>query len=141
LFEAIGQVNARNLPTENHYLFKDASAQQATTTASIFYRLKMTDKDGKFTYSKVVKVDPSVGRAVTIYPNPVRNNQVNLKLEAPGRVVSSSLQDAAGKVLRTVQMANTRNWTMDLSGLASGFYFLRVEVDGVIKTYPLFINN
>jgi glycosidase len=141
LFEAIGQVNARNLPTENHYLFTDASAQQATTTASIFYRLKMTDKDGKFTYSKVVKVDPSVGRAVTIYPNPVRNNQVNLKLEAPGRVVSSSLQDAAGKVLRTVQMANTRNWTMDLTGLASGFYFLRVEVDGVIKTYPLFINN
>lgn len=42
--------------------------------SSLLYRLKQTDYDGDFSYSKSVSVDCSVKKEVIIYPNPTRNN-------------------------------------------------------------------
>lgn len=46
-----------------------------------FYRIKAIDKDGKATYSGILSVNIAGGNSyVIVYPNPVRNKQVNLQL-------------------------------------------------------------
>ena len=46
----------------------------ASNTSTNYYRLKMTDKDGKFNYSFIVTVNnSSLGdRTFSIFPNPVK---------------------------------------------------------------------
>jgi len=44
-----------------------------------FYRLRMVDKDGKYTYSKVVIIDFMMDMAVRIYPNPIKDNTIHVE--------------------------------------------------------------
>jgi hypothetical protein len=39
-------------------------------TGIIYYRVKQTDRDGQFTYSKVVTANSISNRLITVYPNP-----------------------------------------------------------------------
>ncbi|OQP55656.1 hypothetical protein A4D02_04975 [Niastella koreensis] len=65
-FNAIGQLPARGQGNGN-YAYSDASATEGT----VFYRLKMEDLDGKFTYSNTVSLlVPSSQQASKAYPNP-----------------------------------------------------------------------
>lgn len=46
-----------------------------------FYRIKAIDKDGKATYSGILSVNIAGSNSyIIVYPNPVRNKQVNLQL-------------------------------------------------------------
>ncbi len=73
-FTAIGSIDATNA---GKYSFIDA----ATTNASSYYRIKAVDKDGSFAYSAVVfTVADTKTAAVTVYPNPITNKQVNVQL-------------------------------------------------------------
>lgn len=72
-FSAVGTVAATNA---GKYAYTDLSA-----SGSNYYRIKAIDKDGSFTYSAVVfTVADTKTAAVTVYPNPVTNKQVNVQL-------------------------------------------------------------
>lgn len=65
-FTAIGQLTARGQGNGN-YVYSDATATEGT----VFYRLKMEDLDGKFTYSNTVSLlVPPSQQASKAYPNP-----------------------------------------------------------------------
>ncbi len=68
-FATIGSVAARNTSGSNHYDLVDLNPLSGVT----YYRLKMTDKDGTFRYSKVVVVNTRLRGVVAIYPNPAIN--------------------------------------------------------------------
>lgn len=58
------------------YSYIDLSA-----LGSNYYRIKAVDKDGSYTYSAVVfTVADTKTAAVTVYPNPITNKQVNVQL-------------------------------------------------------------
>ena len=77
-----------------------------------YYRLKMVDLNGSFTYSKTVKISGSGPSGILIYPNPVSNGTVNIASgnEPVKSVTVSSISgvkiSTAGFVtnLRTVQL-------------------------------------
>lgn len=72
-FSAVGTVAATNA---GKYAYTDLSA-----LGSNYYRIKAIDKDGSFTYSAVVfTVADTKTAALTVYPNPVTNKQVNVQL-------------------------------------------------------------
>lgn len=94
----------------------------------LFYRLKMLDKDGKFTYSNIEKVTvPDPKPLFTIYPNPA-STDVRLQLnktmmgkvtvevvDATGKIVLSSRYDMAGtKITLTTQKLSAGNYNVRL---------------------------
>ena len=68
---------------------------------TVYYRLKQVDKDGKVSYSKVIKLitNKNVG-LVSIYPNPTTANNIKVHIEvADSQKVSIRITDIAGKVV------------------------------------------
>jgi hypothetical protein len=62
-FSKIGEVAVAEIQHNDEYLYYDKSADHVN-----YYRLKILDKDGKFTYSKVVKMNQSRNREITVFP-------------------------------------------------------------------------
>jgi len=68
-----------NLPL--HYSYTDPLPP--TMAPDYFYRLKMADLDGRFTYSPVLQIDAPPGSLrLSIYPNPFRQ-QTTINVESP----------------------------------------------------------
>lgn len=92
-----------------------------------YYRLKQTDYDGKYSYSNIisVKVDKS---PINIYPNPVHDilNVSGVDLEINQVKVYNSLgQDVTPLI--SVNKSRSATLVCDLSGLAIGVYFVKVN--------------
>ncbi|QEC70027.1 T9SS type A sorting domain-containing protein [Panacibacter ginsenosidivorans] len=77
-FTKITSVNAlNNGKVINNYSVIDNNPVKGNN----FYRIKAIDKDGRVIYSGVLSVNVAGGNTfVMIYPNPVRNHQLNVKL-------------------------------------------------------------
>ena len=86
----------------------------------IYYRLKMVDEDGKFSYSKIQEVSFS-GNAndeLLLYPNPVKN-EFRLRTASACTV---SLYDENGRLVK-MQMLLPGTNTINISSLSAGTYF------------------
>ena len=75
-FTAIAAIPATtNAGTANYGYTDSAIARQLARV--VYYRLKMTDADGKFSYSNVVKISLNkTGGVLTVRPNPVVSNTI-----------------------------------------------------------------
>ena len=105
----------------NNYSFIDNSAQSGV----IYYRLKMVDVDGRFTYSNTIKLDVEKGTLVQIFPNPVKDM---LTVSVNSNLVNkyAVLMNMQGTRLQIVNI-NSQTFTLDLSNYSSGVYLLKVE--------------
>ena len=105
----------------NNYSFIDNSAQSGV----IYYRLKMVDVDGRFTYSNTIKLDVEKGTLVQIFPNPVKDV---LTVSVNSNLVNkyAVLMNMQGTRLQIVNI-NSQTFTLDLSNYSSGVYLLKVE--------------
>lgn len=88
-----------------------------------YYRLKMTDKAGQTSYSKVViaNVGTNSPAALSVYPNPATDNVTVYTGTSNGQMIIS---DMNGKVLKTATVYSDAT-TINLSDLAKGVYLLR----------------
>jgi hypothetical protein len=92
-----------------------------------YYRLKQTDFDGSFEYSKVVQVDMS-SKEVRIYPNPVAEV---LFVESKNETdLTISIYDNMGKLIRTPQIDAAHEQMVNVSGLIPGIYYMEVIAGG-----------
>jgi hypothetical protein len=128
-FTTIGRVAAANSPLTHTYLFND-STFASIAGAMGYYRLRMTELDGSFTYSDVVLVRRTTsGVQITGYPNPVRNMyQVQIEAEDYSRH-TLLLLDAAGKQLlsRQVSVQPGQNIVpVNMGAYAKGLYWIRL---------------
>ena len=68
-FQSINKTLAQN-NTSNSYSYTDGSSAKEV----VYYRLKMNDADGRFTYSNIIKVKIGQDNCnIKVYPNPVQN--------------------------------------------------------------------
>ena len=115
-WQPIITVNARNTYVTNNYTAVDANPANGDN----FYRLKMIDADGHFTYSNVATVNFSRPLQVTIQPNPASDfviikgitgyQQLQI-LDITGRMqLQKSIQGSEEKI--------------NISHLATGIYFI-----------------
>lgn len=77
-FTSIGNVLAKGTSTiATNYNFFDASPYDGIN----YYRIKIIEKQGQISYSKIVKAKIIKGNSlITIYPNPIRGNSIILRL-------------------------------------------------------------
>ncbi|MBS1660439.1 MAG: T9SS type A sorting domain-containing protein [Bacteroidetes bacterium] len=89
-----------------------------------FYRLKMVDIDGAFSYSPVKKVGGAAGVSLSCYPNPVVD-YVNVKVGGSGaaKYMISSLD---GKILQS-GIIHGGQASLNVAGAPKGMMIVRVE--------------
>jgi hypothetical protein len=129
-FTADGFVAANNKSSLNNYNYVDAK----TISRPTYYRLKMTDKDGTFSYSNVVKVSGKTLSIINVYPNPATNNIIVSHAGAQNGDMASILT-AEGKVIKSIVLQSGATTTaIDVSNLAKGIYFVRVQIGSGYST-------
>ena len=127
---------AANNAAANNYSWLDKNPSQGNN----YYRIRSTGLNGQIEYSKVVKVNiGSLKRAITVYPNPVRNNLINLMLsDEPEGVYGIKLMTKTGQVIlfRQIQHATGTNSEQVAPNkyLARGIYQLEVTKPDGTKT-------
>jgi hypothetical protein len=93
-FEKLSSVNAIGQSLQAHsYRFLDKFPQPGTNA----YRLKMVDKDGSFSYSKVVEVYFDPGKSYVIFPNPAADKIFIQSLSIHGGLTTLDLYDLLGR--------------------------------------------
>jgi uncharacterized repeat protein (TIGR03803 family) len=97
-FSDIGMVMAFAQDCDNPFGFEDAAPAQRS-----YYRLKMKEQNGEFTYSSVILLDrtASITRDVRISPNPASGDAVIRITSDRAGVFTYQLVDMAGRVLQT----------------------------------------
>ena len=115
----------------NGYQFTDNSP----TNGINYYRLKSVDKDGAFTYSKVVSVQFTVNsNQLTVFPNPSKSS-ITI---SGNHIVSIQVVDNMGKIIKTQALKDATNPTLSISGLSAGIYHLCVQTtDGKVSVAEL----
>jgi hypothetical protein len=133
-FKNSGEVVASNAGS---YSWIDNAAAAGTA----FYRIKAVDKDGKLTYSSVVKVSSKAGRPeFVIAPNVVRGRTLNLQINNVekgnvelqvsnngGQVVyrTSFMNEGGSSVSKTIQLPYS---------LTTGTYRVQMVTSGTVLT-------
>lgn len=150
-FESIGKVNgAGNSNMVLKYDFVDKDGAKEAKTTRLYYRLKQTDFDGKFTYSGIISImlnaDASSGiEIVSVSPNPFKNEIfLNFSSNSEGPAIMK-LYDMNGKLVKvqeTEVQEGVNTLTMgDNSTLAKGMYFINVEMNDVKTKVVKLIKN
>jgi pullulanase/glycogen debranching enzyme len=111
---------------------------------ALTYRLAQVDTDGRIHHSKTITVTRSVDEVVLrgTFPNPARN-QVTVQYALPKKQSATlRLYDVLGRRVETVAQSTQqgrRQVTLDVSGLTSGVYFLRLTAGDATRTQRLTI--
>ena len=93
-----------------------------------YYRLKMVDNDGSFTYSKTVAIEwtkPS-SKQWTVFPNPVKNKLYLTGNEDISGEQSVQVLDITGKIVLKTTINQVRNG-LSVSDLTNGSYILDIK--------------
>jgi chondroitin AC lyase len=94
-----------------------------------YYRLKMFDKDGRYTYSNIIRLKNNSTVSFSIFPNPAKSN---LTVTHPAGDQNSyiRLSQTDGKILLTQRISvGTLQSTLNISALTPGIYFITVYSD------------
>lgn len=131
-FARIGSVAAAGESTGNkQYAYNDAGITNSGR-AVVYYRLRMRDKDGKETFSKVVSVSlkGTADFTIQLLGNPVQND-IRFLIGKSSAPVNLAIRDASGRTVKTLQVKNENNIvTIPAASLLPGAYFLSAECSG-----------
>ncbi len=115
---------AGNSFQSRYYSFLDSSPLNGLQ----YYRLRQTDEDETFTYSKTIAVVwNKIASKVLVYPNP-SSGQISIEWEndlAPEQV-DIQIYDTFGNLMLSLSRSAVEAQEIDISFLKSGVYFLRV---------------
>ena len=136
-YTRVGIVAGSSTAGTQNYAFTDPSLAKAVN----FYRLKMVDTDGGFTYSAVIKIANNTQiKFVQLLGNPVNNN-ISLLVNNPGNErLQITLVNAMGQTLKIWQNgARQGNISLPISDLrlAAAVYYLRVVAGSKRETLML----
>ncbi|MCW3116223.1 MAG: hypothetical protein JWM28_305 [Chitinophagaceae bacterium] len=135
-FTKIGTVAAKNQPSGSiyHYL------HPVTYNGSIFYRLKMVDRDGRFTYSGIINIKLSNKTAPLVSPSVITNGviQVYLPSNSDYRVVE--LITTGGVIISKSNInGRTGNISVPANQLTAGVYIVRLTGDTKYAVQKIYV--
>ncbi len=131
-FASISTISARNTSNSQlTYNYADKDPRAVKSDKKIYYRLKMVDKDGKYTYSNIAVINSSASaKSLSLYPNPVKGSQVFVSLNESGSSnIYIKIEDVTGRVYSKYVLRNNSNSAIpvDVKRLRNGTYVIKVE--------------
>jgi Secretion system C-terminal sorting domain len=124
-FDKIGETKANGGPAENvSYEYLDQqNSNLITHNSSLFYRLKMIDLDGKYSYSKIISIkNESSNSNLKLYPNPAVN-KLSVENFGENKIEIISLTGQI-KTYNTLN-SNELKAELNIADLPTGMYLLR----------------
>jgi uncharacterized repeat protein (TIGR01451 family) len=114
-------------------------------SGQIFYRLKLVDADGKFSYSKVIVFNLNTTQSnFIVYPNPVRTELFVSLSTGKKQNLNIKILDASGRTIlnqqKEIQKGNNV-FPVNISKLTGGSYLLQIIFDGESKASRFTIIN
>jgi len=138
-FEPIGLLFPAEDPSAtNNYSYKDPISKIAASL--IYYRLKVVDKNGKFSYSEVRTVrigsnNPGSAKLST-WPNPVVNElHVSVPPNWHDQAVSCQLLNTMGSIIKSFSVLQST--TIGMSDVPAGTYYIKVANGKEFSTQPI----
>lgn len=135
----LGSVTALNTSGTNNYSFKDLQPVQGIN----YYRLKMIDIDGKFTYSPIRTINITKNNLpFVIAPNPASTFAI-IYFNQLIKNAEISVIDAQGRKLFTdiIKNAGITTYHLKTDKLVSGIYIIHVQTSSGNFTERLLINK
>jgi len=139
-----GFVEGSGTTTEpKNYSFKE----ELSASGKYSYRLKQTDYDGSFEYSKVINIDIDLTPKDFVleqnYPNPFNPNTI-IKYSVPNQSsVTIKLFDALGREVRTLlneeKPSGNHSLEFNASDLSSGIYLYQMKAGGFMQTRKMIL--
>ena len=128
VWEAVGQLPSQDDGSNIQYY---KLLDEAPYLGDSYYRLRQVDLIHQNSFSNVVSVFLNEnGAFVQIYPNPTRSSVTIDFVEQPTTEVTIRLFDAIGQEIAINNTLNGAQCVLDLSKLAAGHYFIKIEMDG-----------
>lgn len=112
---------------DDQYTYNDRTSYGGT----IYYRLKMSDLDGTYTYSKIISLTGQ-GDLAAIYPNPV-GALVTFRVNDGLLKTTANLYDITGRLIQRVVITAYKQ-QINTKSLASGLYILKFA-DGTAERF------
>jgi hypothetical protein len=107
---------------------------------TIFYRIKINNKDGNYKYSSIAKVTLSLLQHISLYPNPSKN-WINITHEIMRVSTSAIIINSYGVIVKRITLnAGSTHSLIDVSAFGKGVYFLKI-VDGANQQSIKFIKE
>lgn len=114
-YTPIASIPAKN--TAASYAYSDP----VYTSGTLYYRLKMIDIDGRFTYSSIVALtNNTVG--VSLFPNPA-SDVIYISTTV---ATTATIIDMTGRTLKTIGIAGGITQPFDIHDLAPGLYCIKI---------------
>lgn len=123
------QAKGESAAIENYY-FTDNTPFEGEN----LYRLKMTDRDGTFAYSRIESLNFSLDAAIILYPNPIVNSEnLRISINDWSNVKSVRIINLMGKTV--FESTAIYNFQIKTDHLVSGLYFIQfIQKSGKINT-------
>jgi uncharacterized repeat protein (TIGR01451 family) len=128
-----GKVPAKGNTTDvSNYSLND---QDVEKPGVYVYRVKQTDFDGQYTYSKMVSVNHSGTLSVSLYPNPAKEEtNINVMVGQDSKV-EIELFDSASKLIASIkpsdaQKAGETMYNLKLNDVPAGVYNVVITING-----------
>ena len=143
-FVFAGKVSAAgSATTTKSYAYTDDASKLKGT---VYYRLKLVDKNGSSTYSKVISTPvSSKNYQLSIYPNPLKSGQ-DLKLtyvsEKAGTANFQVINSVGKKVINFASPINegSNSLSLPLTKLLPGIYYVAVAVNNtIVQKVPVMV--
>jgi hypothetical protein len=132
-FSAIGNMNAQNSPAITHsYNYTDNTILPRIN----FYRLRMVDKDGSFTFSGIIRISAGNQDEISISSNPVSNYTTISFSVLQKQKIFIGIYDIAGRLVKIIVNAPLEPGTHQLywnsrdeigRAVSAGMYVLKMR--------------
>ncbi len=120
-FTAFSSVNAMGSGGNKYY-----SIDRQPQMGDNFYRLKMVDKDGVFTYSQIVKIrmaDAANAITMSVYPNPAKH-ELFVNCMGSDEAATIGIYTVDGRLLQSKAITRAGLYSFDIAALAEGVYVI-----------------
>ncbi len=104
---------------ENKYSFNDYHYYQPTT----YYRLKQTDFNGDYAFSKIISIEKKLASTFLVYPNPT-TDLVSIST-IHSKLAKVELYNQVGELILSNSI-NSYKYQLNLTALSSGIYILKL---------------
>ncbi len=134
-FKSIAEVNAAgNSKVRNEYNYLDREDINGVN----YYRLKMTDNDSRYTYSKVIRlVNEQLDYSITLSPNPANDN---IRLSFSKSLAQASkfvIYDISGKIVASSVVEKDESVkNINISSLSAGKYIIQLNTQNENVNFP-----
>jgi len=137
-FNAVGTIAAKG-NNINTYQFTDFNISNFGAT-TMYYRLKMQDKNSSFSYSATVPIKLSLKTSMTLLPNPVKNTAWLQIQQNVTEKINISVSDISGKIIMQQNPTITSGTTvipLQVGQLVAGIYFITIKGNNKLETLKL----